>query len=124
MTLGTRGLLAFLFMSIILFIISYHGSCGTIVVDDDNASWADHESIQDAINVSSNGDTIIVRPGTYVENIDFVGKAIHLRSEMGPEVTVVDGCRMGRCFLPTRRRSGICTERIHHNKRLGIRRTL
>ncbi len=37
------------------------------------------------------GDTVIVRPGTYVENIDFVGKGIHLTSESGPAHTTIDG---------------------------------
>jgi len=52
-------------------------------------------TIQAAINASANGDTVVVRPGTYVENIDFVGKAIHLRSEQGPAVTTIDGNRAG-----------------------------
>ena len=37
-------------------------------------------SIQDAINVSINGDTILVAPGTYYENINFNGKNILLTS--------------------------------------------
>ena len=48
-------------------------------------------TIQDAIDAATNGDTIIVRPGTYVENIDFLGKEITLISEQGPEVTIIDG---------------------------------
>jgi len=32
-----------------------------------------------------------VAPGTYVENIDFIGKAITVISEQGPEVTIIDG---------------------------------
>ena len=32
-----------------------------------------------AINASSNGDTILVEPGTYTENINFRGKNIVLR---------------------------------------------
>jgi hypothetical protein len=47
------------------------------------------------------GDTIIVRPGTYVENVYFYGKAVTLTSEMGPEVTVIDGNKTGSavtCF--------------------------
>jgi len=51
--------------------------------------------IQDAINASIGGDTIVVRPGTYVENIDFVGKIIKLESERGPKVTVIDGNQAG-----------------------------
>ena len=38
-------------------------------------------TIQDAIDAASNGDEIVVYPGTYYENIDFLGKAITLRSE-------------------------------------------
>lgn len=49
--------------------------------------------IQSAISSPSvvNGDTIIVRSGTYVENIDFLGKAIRVKSEFGPSVTTIDG---------------------------------
>lgn len=47
--------------------------------------------IQAAINGSAAGDTIIVRQGTYVENINFVGKAVTLKSEMGPAFTTIDG---------------------------------
>jgi parallel beta-helix repeat protein len=38
-----------------------------------------------------NGDTVIVRPGTYVENLDFLGKEIVLQSESWPQITVIDG---------------------------------
>ena len=54
----------------------------------------DHFSaIQDAIASPAvvDGDTIIVRAGTYVENINFFGKAITVQSESGPEKTVIDG---------------------------------
>jgi hypothetical protein len=57
----------------------------TIYVPDD------YPTIQEAIDASANGDTVIVRAGTYVENIDFNGKAITLRSEAGPEKTTIDG---------------------------------
>ncbi|MCF7920954.1 MAG: hypothetical protein K9N06_13700, partial [Candidatus Cloacimonetes bacterium] len=36
----------------------------------------DYTTIQEGIDASEDGDEIIVSPGTYVENIDFVGKAI------------------------------------------------
>ena len=48
------------------------------------------QSIQRAINASTDGDEIIVAPGTYFETIDFLGKAITLRSSDGPDVTIID----------------------------------
>jgi predicted outer membrane repeat protein len=51
----------------------------------------DYPTIQDAINSSNHYDTIIVRPGTYVENLDFCGMLITVMSEKGPEVTIIDG---------------------------------
>ncbi len=49
------------------------------------------DSIQDAINAAMNSDEIVVAPGTYFETINFLGKAITLRSSDGPEVTIIDG---------------------------------
>jgi hypothetical protein len=42
---------------------------------------ADFLNIQDAITSSSNGDTIIVKPGTYGQNLYFNGKAVTVTSE-------------------------------------------
>ncbi len=51
----------------------------------------DFATIQEAVEAVINGDTIVARPGTYHENIDFVGKAITLRSDKGPDCTTIDG---------------------------------
>jgi parallel beta-helix repeat protein len=48
-------------------------------------------TIQDAINVATNGDTVLVSPGIYTENIDFLGKAITVTSVSGSGVTIIDG---------------------------------
>ena len=41
---------------------------------------AEIDSIQGGINLANNGDTILVQPGTYVENINFNGKSISVAS--------------------------------------------
>ncbi|MCD6163121.1 MAG: right-handed parallel beta-helix repeat-containing protein [candidate division Zixibacteria bacterium] len=41
---------------------------------------ADYATIQSGIDVSSDGDTVLVQPGTYVENINFNGHGIILAS--------------------------------------------
>jgi parallel beta-helix repeat protein len=63
------------------------GNAATIYVPDH------YPTIQDAINASVNGDTVIVRPGVYVENIDFMGKAITVQSEQG------SGSGAGSCTI-------------------------
>lgn len=42
---------------------------------------ADFETIQTAINAATNGDTIVVAPGTYAENLSFQGQDITLTSQ-------------------------------------------
>ena len=68
-----------------ILLLSTTAPSTTIYVPDSYAT------IQGAIDASANGDTIIVRPGTYVENIDFIGKAVLLRSENGALCTTIDG---------------------------------
>ena len=48
-------------------------------------------TIQAAINVAGFHDEILVHPGTYVERINMLGKAITLRSTDGPALTIIDG---------------------------------
>src|SRR5262245_58439229 len=56
---------------------------------------ADAASLQQAIDAAAGGDTVLVSPGTYVENITFRGKLITVESEQGPTVTVIDGGAAG-----------------------------
>ena len=50
--------------------------------------------IQVAINDANDGDEIEVGPGTYLEAINFEGKAIYLHSTDGPEVTTINASRL------------------------------
>ncbi|KPJ51926.1 hypothetical protein AMJ39_09040 [candidate division TA06 bacterium DG_24] len=52
---------------------------------------SEYPTIQLGINAAVDGDTVLVAPGTYVENINFLGKAIVVTSEAGAESTIIDG---------------------------------
>ena len=63
-----------LLILLLIFLVPVFASSATIYVP------ADYPTIQSAINASTDGDEIVVSPGTYVENIHFDGKNIILRS--------------------------------------------
>lgn len=71
----------------------------TRVVDDDgqgtsancDAATAAFMTVGAAITAAAAGDTVLVCPGTYIETVNFGGKAIAVRSTDGPSVTVLDG---------------------------------
>ena len=52
-------------------------------------------TIQAAINAAQNGDTVVVAPGTYYENLNFGAKAITVESSNGPASTIIDGRSLG-----------------------------
>jgi len=54
-------------------------------------SSGDAPTIQDAIIHARTGDMVLVGPGTYHEDIDFLGKGIYLKSQNGPDATILDG---------------------------------
>ena len=55
----------------------------------------DFETIQDAILEASDGDSIIVMPGVYYENISISNKIISIISSEGPLETVINGSASG-----------------------------
>ncbi len=56
---------------------------------------ADYPTIQACIDAAVDGDECVVPPGTYNETIDFLGKAITLRSSGGADVTTIDATGIG-----------------------------
>lgn len=48
-------------------------------------------TIQGAIDAAVSGSVIVVAPGTYNERIDFLGKAVTVRSSNGPGSTIING---------------------------------
>lgn len=50
-----------------------------------------YATIQEAIDAAWCLDLVAVAPGTYVENLNFLGKTIEVRSNQGADFTVIDG---------------------------------
>jgi parallel beta-helix repeat protein len=71
----------------------------TRIVDDDAQGSATNcddtttafATVGAAVAAAGSGDTVLVCPGTYVENINFSGKAIAVRSVAGSMLTTLDG---------------------------------
>ncbi|MHC4217870.1 MAG: right-handed parallel beta-helix repeat-containing protein [Planctomycetota bacterium] len=81
----------------VVAVLATAAQADTLYVDADNCpgpgsgTQADpYCSIQTAIDNAVNTDEIIVAPGTYQETVDFLGKAIALRSSDGAGVTIID----------------------------------
>jgi len=82
--------------SFVLAVVSSSAVGNIYYVDLDGGAGA-FTSIQAAIDAADTDDEIIVRPGTYLEAINFNGKAIRLASSDGPEATTIDGT--GHCHV-------------------------
>ncbi len=76
---------------ILIFIAGAGGTTHTVSQD----GTGDFTEIQSAISASTYGDTVLVFPGTYLENIDFWGKDIVVMSTEGASQTIIDGNEQG-----------------------------
>nr|AAU83370.1 cell surface glycoprotein [uncultured archaeon GZfos27E7] len=61
----------------------------------DDSGGADFTSIQDAVNVAKSGDTISVRDGIYIENVDVSKPHLTIQSENGAGSTIVRSANPG-----------------------------
>ncbi len=77
-------------------------------VDANAAGWGTYDepfaTIQEGIDAAHQGCVITVRPGTYAENVDFIGKEVNLRSTNPYDwnivnSTIIDGNQSGSCVV-------------------------
>ncbi len=78
---------AFIFI-IVCLLVAVPCSADTYIVDQNG--FKDFTTIQEAINFSWHGDTVIVNPGTYNENVYFNGRAITLTSTEPNDANIVE----------------------------------
>jgi len=88
--------------TILMFVLAMNtlSFATTWTVDDDGI--ADFTTIQAAIDAASDGDEILVMPGTYTGSgdsvIDLSGKAVWLHSSEGSATTLIDGENARTCI--------------------------
>ena len=86
---------------LILVFLTSTALADTWTVDDDGK--ADFDNIQAAVDAASDGDEVVVMPGTYTGSGSYVvnmnGKEVLLRSKEGPQSTIVSGQNQRAVFF-------------------------
>jgi len=91
--------------SVGLLVIAMLFLCGSVYAE--RTVWYVHpdsalNTIQAGLDSCAVNDIVLVGPGTYYENIDWPNtQGIHLVSELGPDVTIVDGNSAGSVITCT-----------------------
>jgi parallel beta-helix repeat protein len=85
--IGFRTILSAGVLAVLLACAGTAAGATTWVVDDDGGAGVDYTTIQAAVDAASAGDTIEVRGGTYIENVD-VDKRLTLIGDGADVVTV------------------------------------
>ena len=92
---------------LLILLLAFVGFCSMLnstIIEINQNGGGDYFVIQQGISVAANGDTVLVHPGRYFENIDFIGKAITVASlyimdenESYIHSTIIDGNQNGSC---------------------------
>ncbi len=89
-----------IFFTLLIFLCSLYGVIISVNLD----GTGDYASIQEGINASADGDTVLVYPGRYFEHINYNGKTIAVGSlnlttgeEQYIHETIIDGSDNGSC---------------------------
>lgn len=90
---------------VILLLICSSRTLQAQIISVKQDSTGNFLTIQEAVNASNDGDTVLVWPGRYYENVDFTGKNITLGSlylQTGDpgyiSQTIIDGAQNGSCI--------------------------
>ncbi len=91
-----NGITIFAIILALYLAIGGSASAATISVGDDGS--ADYATIQAAVNNSSSGDEIIVKPGTYTETIEVTVNDLTIVSESGSADTIIQAVSGANVF--------------------------
>ena len=94
--------------NLILLLLVFVSVCSLLpanIIEVKQDGSGDFTTIQAGLNASADSDTILVYPGTFIENVDFLGKSITLAStyifnfdDTVIYETIIDGNQASRCI--------------------------